>query len=53
MIVSIKLIVYKIEETPAKCNEIIIRCTDSPEYARFLAKDRGKLLIWLNTGFYY
>lgn len=38
MIVVIKLIAPKIEDTPAKCNEKIVRSTEAPAWARFPAK---------------
>lgn len=38
IIVVIKLIAPKIEETPAKCKEKIVRSTEAPAWARFPAK---------------
>lgn len=37
MIVVIKLIAPRIEETPAKCNEKMVRSTDAPACARLPA----------------
>ena len=39
MIVVIKLIDLRIEDTPAKCREKIVRSTEAPACAKFLAKD--------------
>ena len=38
IIVVIKLIAPKIEETPARCREKIVRSTEAPAWARFPAK---------------
>lgn len=38
MIVVIKLIAPKIEDTPARCKEKIVRSTEAPAWARFPAK---------------
>ena len=38
MIVVIKLMAPKIEETPAKCKEKMVRSTEAPEWARLPAK---------------
>lgn len=38
MIVVIKLIAPKIEDTPARCKEKIARSTEAPAWARFPAK---------------
>ena len=38
IIVVIKLIAPKIEETPAKCREKMVRSTEAPVWARFPAK---------------
>lgn len=37
MIVVIKLIAPRIEETPAKCSEKMVRSTEAPAWARFPA----------------
>jgi len=37
MIVVIKLIAPRIEETPAKCNEKMVRSTDAPACAKLPA----------------
>lgn len=38
IMVVIKLIAPRIEETPAKCREKIVRSTEAPACARFPAK---------------
>lgn len=38
MIVVIKLIEAKIDETPAKCREKIVKSTDAPAWAKLPAK---------------
>lgn len=38
IIVVIKLIAPKIDETPARCREKIVRSTDAPAWAKFPAK---------------
>lgn len=38
IIVVIKLIAPKIDETPAKCKEKIVRSTEAPAWAKFPAK---------------
>lgn len=38
IIVVIKLIAPKIDETPARCREKIVRSTEAPAWARFPAK---------------
>lgn len=44
MMVVIKLMAPRMEETPAKCNEKMARSTDAPAWARLPAKG-GKLSI--------
>lgn len=38
LIIVIKLIASKIEATAAKCREKIVRSTEAPAWAKFLAK---------------
>lgn len=38
MIVVMKLIAPRIEETPARCSEKMVRSTDAPAWARLLAR---------------
>ena len=38
MVVVMKLIAPRIDETPAKCSEKIVRSTDAPAWARFPAR---------------
>lgn len=37
-VVVIKLIAPRIDETPAKCSEKIVKSTDGPAWARLLAR---------------
>ena len=38
IIVVMKLIAPKIDDTPARCNEKIVRSTDAPAWAKFPAR---------------
>lgn len=47
IIVVMKLMAPKIEETPAKCKEKMVRSTEAPAWARLPAKEGTRFSLFL------